>query len=224
MPRFGEQARCACYAFWNGELLNNFVAFSRRNLGKGNKVDGDHVYRVGEQGLLVHNASAGQAQKDCPPASDASGRVAYGTTDLSRSVQLLRASTGNYSGRNVAVLEYCDDNGQFQYICAFSRSVPQFREGQDLGHSERRLARELDRRNIPYCRVTRIYSELSPCIVPNNCDAFVTNNFPMARVTWSFEYGADQASRDRGTAGLNAAVAALRTARTVSAGPRCTEI
>jgi hypothetical protein len=34
------------------------------------EVDGDHVYRVGEQGLLVHNASAGMATANCSAACD----------------------------------------------------------------------------------------------------------------------------------------------------------
>ncbi|MBN71639.1 MAG: hypothetical protein CME32_20455 [Gimesia sp.] len=191
------------------------------------EVDGDHVYRVGESGLLVHNASALPGRQ-----------VSYGSTDLSQLAQAIRKSKDNYSQRNLAIFEYRDGN-TLKTVCAFSRGNLQF--VRDLGHSERRIARWLKRNNISFCDVTRIYSELSPCTVIG-CDRFVAENFPNATVTWSFEYGdrealenargggdedmeeareLDQESRDKGSAEFAKALSALQTVEIAGNNKRC---
>ncbi len=111
--------------------------------------------------------------------------------------------------QNIALLEYCDDQGKLQLLCAISRS--NLRHKLDLGHSERRLHREVMRLGIPASRVTRIYSELAPCSHLGNisCSRMIAKHYSQAKVTYSFEYGEDMESRDRGVDALEAAVATL---------------
>lgn len=62
---------------------------------------------------------------------------------------------------------------------------------------------------IDPANVTRVYSDLQPCNLNfANCASYLQNTFPAADVTWSFEYGATQASRQAGKAALRQAVEA----------------
>ena len=69
------------------------------------------------------------------------------------------------------------------------------------GHAERLAAKELEALGVKTEHVTRIYSELQPCVIPTEgagCAAFLQKTFPQAAVSWSFEYGATKASREAG--------------------------
>lgn len=79
-----------------------------------------------------------------------------------------------------------------------------------VGHAERLVWGDLERVGVRPTQVTRIYSELQPCSVPGGyCSAWMDRTFPGAQVTWSFDYGADAASRAAGVAALRAAVGGL---------------
>ena len=56
------------------------------------EVDGDHVYRVGEQGLLVHNASVPQNQARCDPP--AGKYEPLGLEDVTFNGQMRKRSKG----------------------------------------------------------------------------------------------------------------------------------
>ena len=129
----------------------------------------------------MHNASTPQPKK-----------VGYGRNDLSRIVQQMRRDEEEFTARNGAVFEYEDKDGNRKTHAEFSRSNLQFTE--DLGHAERRIWRALEAMEIDACQVRRIYTELEPCIKPNNCSLFIKQNFPKAVVTYSSEYGSEEAS------------------------------
>jgi hypothetical protein len=60
--------------------------------------------------------------------------------------------------------------------------------------------------------VVEIYSELEPCTIPtapSGCAAYIAKNFPNAKVSYSFEYGATQASRAAGLEELGDALKLL---------------
>lgn len=126
------------------------------------------------------------------------GRVGYGMTDLSRAAIDFRKLEAITGPRNVAVFEYVQNGVKRTMAMASERGV---------GHAERLLAKELESRGVDPKNVTRIYSELEPCMVPGGyCKSFLAKTFPQAAVTWSFEYGASQASRSAGVEALKSAV------------------
>jgi hypothetical protein len=66
---------------------------------------------------------------------------------------------------------------------------------------------ELKAEGVREDQVTRIYSELQPCSIPrpeSGCDTWISKTFKKAHVTYSYEYGAEQASRDAGNAARRA--------------------
>ncbi len=122
------------------------------------------------------------------------GEVAYGSTDLSRAVKAARAGLPNPETlRNGAIFEYLSNGRRVLSDVAWSRPGV---------HAERAVWQTLSRLGVQPEQVTRIYSELEPCIIPTpaaGCKAFISRMFSNARVTWSFEYG-DAASRAAGNA------------------------
>ena len=107
-----------------------------------------------------------------------------------------------FSARNTAVFEYQGQDG-LQTLARFSV--------RGVGHAERLVWKELQGMGVQTSQVKRIYSELEPCSLPGGyCSAWIANTFPNARVTWSFEYGADAASRSSGTAALLDALEGLK--------------
>lgn len=129
--------------------------------------------------------------------STLSGQVPYGSTDLGRLAVYYRKTWGVTGTRNVAVFEYVEANGARTAVAGASIQG---------AHAERVIAGQLQRMGVNPSQVTRIYSELEPCIAPGGyCKMFIQNNFPQATVTYSFEYG-DMASRQRGIQLLQQAV------------------
>lgn len=129
-----------------------------------------------------------------------SAPIPYGSSDLSQMAQLYRLEHGINTGRNIAVFEYLDGNNQHQYITMPSQGR----------HSERRIGAWLDEQNIHPDRVTRIYSELEPCVIPGGkCKGYINREFHNAVVTHSFEYGDTFESRQRGVKALKKAVRQL---------------
>jgi hypothetical protein len=159
-----------------------------------------HTYFVGDEGwgfsVWAHNS--------CGPTGSpvrVTGQIGYGSSDLSRAAQAYRRTEGVTDGRNVAVFEYRAADGSLQTIARVSE--------RRVGHAERIIARELETMGVQPSQVTRIYSELQPCVIPTEaagCARFIRNTFPQAEVTWSFEYGATEASRRAGVAALRQAV------------------
>jgi RHS repeat-associated protein len=132
-----------------------------------------------------------------------SGEVAYGEFDLSLKAIEARKTSGIFSGRNASVFEYLADDNSLQTITRFS--------GRGVGHAERIIAKELEEAGIEANRVTRIYSELEPCVAPGGyCKAMIAGKYPNAIVNYSFEYGATKASRGAGVSALKNAVERFR--------------
>lgn len=132
-------------------------------------------------------------------AARSGGQVPYGSSDLSRMAQSYRSANGITGGRNVAVFEYADGDGNLQTMAAASE--------RGVGHAERIVASQLSEAGVDPSQVTRIYSELQPCSVPGGyCASFLQKTFPQAEVTWSFEYGATAESRAAGVQALKNAV------------------
>jgi len=118
-------------------------------------------------------------------------QVGYGSTDLSRLVIKYRKEHNISFGKNVAVFEYIDDEGQTSVVIKESRFFG--------GHAERLIAKELESQGVNPSQVTRIYSELEPCSLPfNQCKNFIARTYPEAEVTYSFEYGDTPESRKAG--------------------------
>lgn len=148
-------------------------------------------------------ASAPPTVRPPPDPRDAVGKVAYGSTDLSR-IAIDHARTHGVTGaRNVAVFEYTDKNGVRHTRAAASQ--------RGKGHAEKLIAEALKRDGIPNDRVTRIYSELEPCSAPGGfCKDMITKGarrsklgpFRNARVTWSVEYGGDPHDPARAAKGV----------------------
>ena len=69
----------------------------------------------------------------------------------------------------------------------------------------------LAEKGIDPSKVTRIYSELAPCVgLPGgSCQKLIAESFSKAAVTFSFEYGTTTASRQAGVQVLKEAIAIL---------------
>jgi hypothetical protein len=67
------------------------------------------------------------------------------------------------------------------------------------GHVERRLWDELETRGIEPEQVTRVHTDLEPCMLPGGyCADWLAVTFPGAEVTYSFGYGPGAAGRADG--------------------------
>ncbi|MFG1859194.1 DNRLRE domain-containing protein [Actinomadura geliboluensis] len=108
------------------------------------------------------------------------GAVKYGSTDLAKAAINYRKKYG-IRGGNVAVFEFAH-NGKLYTIARES--------ARGVGHSERRIAAELEKLGIKPGQVKRIYSELSPCdeMPGGYCKQMIDSKFRDAKVTWSFLY------------------------------------
>ncbi|WP_157368541.1 nucleic acid/nucleotide deaminase domain-containing protein [Zavarzinella formosa] len=179
------------------------------------EVEGLGNYVVGYSEILVHNG--GPDVEICnrlahngkisipfsrPPAI---GKIDYGSTYLSRLAQYHRTAEGlTESGKNIAVFEYKATDGTLKTIVKSSEFT--------AGHAERLIATELGEKGINADQVTRIYSELQPCVIPTEaagCSRFLQKTFPQAEVSWSFDYGATRLSRQSGVEALKNAASSL---------------
>lgn len=110
-----------------------------------------------------------------------------GQTDLGRLALLHRIAINSWHNGNVAVFEYRDATGNLQQLVQSTRP--------DTGkHAERLRLERLQAENVPFSNVTRIYSELEPCEVPDGglksegCKTMIQRAFPQAKVTYSYDY------------------------------------
>lgn len=115
------------------------------------------------------------------------GQVPLGQTDLGRLALLHRLATNSWHNGNVTVFEYRDATGKLQQFV--QSTIP-----TTGSHAERLALKRLEDEKVPFSSVTRIYSELEPCEVPDGglksegCKAMVEKAFPQAKVTYSYEY------------------------------------
>ena len=150
-----------------------------------------------EAKALAEKEAAALAAKEAAKV----GQIAYGSTDLAKVAVEFRKAEKLKSARNVAVFEYLEGGVKKTIAMASERGA---------GHSERLIAKELAKRGIDPSKVTRIFSELEPCVaVGGYCKAFISKMFPGAKVTFSFEYGATKASREAGVNALREAIAKI---------------
>ncbi|MFB7666198.1 SUKH-4 family immunity protein [Kitasatospora sp. NPDC056138] len=97
------------------------------------------------------------------------------------------------------VFEFRTDSGAIRQVTGYT--VP----GQ--GHVERRLWHELESNGIEPEQVTRVHTDLEPCMLPGGyCADWLAVTFPEAQVTYSFGYGPSPADRARGVSELIAFV------------------
>ena len=67
------------------------------------------------------------------------------------------------------------------------------------GHVERRLWDSLSTREVEPEQVTRIHTDLEPCMLPGNyCADWLATTFPAAEFSHSFDYGPRAEDRERG--------------------------
>jgi hypothetical protein len=129
------------------------------------------------------------------------GQVEHGVYDLSQKAIEFRRANGINSARNVAVFEYLEGQQLKTITRASERGV---------GHSERIINKEIEKLGIPKDSVTRIYSELEPCMAAGGyCKRMIGLEYPNAIVTHSFEYGITQGSRAAGVAALKESISKL---------------
>ena len=115
-------------------------------------------------------------------------KVAAGSTDLSQAAIKYRVDNNVSKYKNVTVSEYKDAAGKLRL---------QIMESGEYGqHSERRIGEWMQKNGIKPEQVTRAYSEFEPCQIRNAfCKQYLAENTPEAKVSYSFEYGEDRASR-----------------------------
>ena len=131
------------------------------------------------------------------------GKIPYGDSELSRLAIEYRRLFHVTRPQNVAVFEYKATDGTLTWIA---------RKSMQFGgkHAERLIAQDLARMGVDPSQVTRIYSELQPCSLPGAyCSDFIARTFTNAAVTYSFEYGTTQASRDAGMAVFEKTIAKI---------------
>jgi RHS repeat-associated protein len=139
------------------------------------EVEGLHTYFVGDGGLWVHNT--------CGADEFGFHRVRYGSHAASELAMAERMADRSYRG-NLAVLGYLDDAG---------REVlsPVFRSAKGV-HSEEFAMIWRAEQKIPYQRLTRIFTEYSPCGRSSaNCRRlmqYVRGKNPNFMVTYTWKY------------------------------------
>jgi RHS repeat-associated protein len=125
--------------------------------------------------------------------------------DFIREDILYRAANQISKSRNVAVFEYIDDAGKPVLRAAENITEQEIKKATGVGipggiHSEKALAAEIEKLGIPKSKVTKIYTEFEPCNRgQNTCSKFLKQNFPKAKVYWSYPYnqGMNDLSRIR---------------------------
>ncbi|RZJ93136.1 MAG: hypothetical protein EOO60_05750 [Hymenobacter sp.] len=120
-------------------------------------------------------------------SADFVGKVPMEESDLGRMALKYRIENGIWHDGNIAVFEYENNQGNLQHLV--QGTLPTTRK-----HAERLALEKLKADGIPSENVKRIYSELEPCEVGSGglqgegCKAMINNNFPAAKVTYSYEY------------------------------------
>jgi hypothetical protein len=127
-------------------------------------------------------------------------RIALGSTDLSERALRLRetANARVGDGRNVAVIEYRNTDGNVHYV---------ERVSGDGVHAEELAIRELERLRVPRENVTRIYTDRQPC--RENCHHRL-RLYTNARVTWAVDWPDDEAGREIANTALERQIRSYR--------------
>lgn len=166
--------------------------------GRQLKLDGDSRRWQLERQMLTPRGPA----LDVAAAPERLEQVDYGSTDMSRFAIEHRRANNIPLGRNVAVFECADENNRFVKLARES--------GRGQGHAERLIWKELEGRGFTPAQVTRVYSELEPCVtVGGYCKPWLARTFPGAEVSYSFEYGLSEESRATGRGQLREAAEQL---------------
>ncbi len=206
-------------AYGNSARITTIVPRAGPQTVYGLEVYGEHVYHVGEDALLAHNASSGQRytinqMKGRYGAYRKSGGTvswkqylarnnhrlgfsratkAAGYADDDLANVALRHRKRHNLGRsgNVAVVEY--------ELKGVTRTRAFDTVGKGGKHSEF-VARD----RLPKgANVKRLFTERQPCqLAIPNCDRMLARDFPSAKITYLVEWG-NQASRTRGNKALD---------------------
>jgi hypothetical protein len=123
--------------------------------------------------------AGGKGKKATP---NRTGKVPYGSTDLSQEALKYRQKNNLWHDGNVAVYEYIDKDGNV--VRRVFTTTPE--SGK---HAERIGWESLKSEGVPPENVKRVYSELEPCeLNGSNCKAELNNRFPNAEKTHSYDY------------------------------------
>lgn len=194
-------------------IFKNTSEWSKAIEFVGGAYAGNFLGLLGEVNAIASGPRMGataEAMESIAPTAEAvaevaqplAGQIAYGGSDLSQAVMEFRQAAGIYGGRNVAAFEYQTVEGTLETVIAPSErgfiSAGRL-QGEPIGHAEHVISAYLEQHGIDPSQVTRIYSELQPCV---GCARYIERTFPQAQVTWSFEYGATVESRAAGVEAL----------------------
>jgi hypothetical protein len=131
-----------------------------------------------------------QVRSDTAPVEPT--EIRWLSSDLARFAWLYRKSHKISAGRNVAVFEYVDNDGNLQM-----KAMASGESENNGGHSERNLIAWLKKQGIPLENVRRVYSDLEPCEIPGGyCKKAIATQLKNVReVTYAIAYTGDKASR-----------------------------
>jgi hypothetical protein len=98
-------------------------------------------------------------------------------------------------------------DGEERWIVGFNQP---YENGPFSKHAEQYIGDNLMTAGVNPSQVKAVYSELEPCVVPNNCAGYLSRMYPNAVVSYSFSYPAsDQVARQQSVRSLNNAVGRL---------------
>lgn len=161
-------------------------------MGSGGQIKGQHMAKVTAQKKAAITSQPAPAPNPDWPANYT--LVGPEDTALGREALAYRERHDLWSGVNIAVIEYRDANGELQMHAAPSGNNH---------HSERNALDQLAAMGVPASAITQIYTEREPCCLPGAyCADLLEQRIPGVPVSFSYEYGEQGDSRDRGNESL----------------------
>ncbi|ANF97577.1 nucleic acid/nucleotide deaminase domain-containing protein [Paenibacillus bovis] len=153
-----------------------------------------------------------QADKNKPKSKIVSTKpaiqVQYGDSDLSAMAKNYRVENKAFDLRNLVVAEVEIDGVRTLKVFE-STALPTIKKDGSTElkkvHSEKVLVEEKKAAELngKTYKVHRVYTEREPCdLGGHSCKKLLAEELPNTEVTYSFEYGTEKKSRDRGNAAL----------------------
>jgi len=129
------------------------------------------------------------------PTGGLGGKINFNPTyDFVQESILYRSMNQISRNRNVAVVQYRDASGKLKLRAA--ENVTEAEAGLPI-HAEQMITQEILQMGIRPKDVVRIYSEYQPCNYGlNNCASFLSQNFPSAKIYWSFDYNVSKSLKN----------------------------
>jgi RHS repeat-associated protein len=129
------------------------------------------------------------------PTNGLGGQINFDPVyDFVQEALLYRLANRIPNNRNVAVVQFRDASGRLRLRAA--ENITEMEVGVPI-HAEQMITQEILSLGVPRNSITRIYSEFEPCnFGSNNCAGFLRQNFPNARVYWSYSYNGSMELRE----------------------------